>query len=556
MADSVKNDQHLEPSDAVASLAATLGKHPHPKQLNYGTAGFRSASDNLHEVMFRCGIIASCRSHVLDGKAVGAMITASHNPADDNGIKLVEPDGSMFPAEWEPVATVFVNAQEEPLSALEDTVNIAEVVTVKCGAVVLGRDTRKSSPMLAALFAKGVEAVGGLVIHAGTVTTPQLHLAVRAWNATGGCLLDEYGSDLSDALTRLVGDAGIAPVLSKQLVVDCANGVGAVALATVKNVLSSASIVNTPGDGPLNEKCGADFVQKTRAMPTVYGSEPAGDLWASLDGDADRLVIYRAAGSSDGDKAIVLADGDRFASLVASFITKHLALAKISDMTVAVAQTAYSNGAATEFLGSLEGVEVVVAKTGVKHLEKAVAGYDIGIYWEPNGHGTVLFKEDAVNSLQVAYDQMEDDKGQADVVSSLNVLLSLTKLANQAVGDGVADLLLVLGILTFEKMSFDDWLSLYDERCSCNMVVRVTDKTVITTADCDRRVEKPTALKDAIEKLASGEGCRAFIRPSGTEDVVRVYAEAPVGCEGKAREMATEITRAVYDVCHGVGERP
>ena len=32
--------------------------------------------------------------------------------------------------------------------------------------------------------------------------------------------------------------------------------------------------------------------------------------------------------------------------------------------------------------------------TGVKHLHHAAAEFDIGIYFEANGHGTVLFNDE------------------------------------------------------------------------------------------------------------------------------------------------------------------
>ena len=47
---------------------------------------------------------------------------------------------------------------------------------------------------------------------------------------------------------------------------------------------------------------------------------------------------------------------------------------------------------------------------------------------------------------------------------------------------------------------------------------------------------------------------RAFARPSGTEDAVRVYAEA--GTQEAADELARRVGQLVYDKAGGVGQRP
>ena len=47
---------------------------------------------------------------------------------------------------------------------------------------------------------------------------------------------------------------------------------------------------------------------------------------------------------------------------------------------------------------------------------------------------------------------------------------------------------------------------------------------------------------------------RACVRPSGTEDVVRVYAEAAE--QAAADALAAAVARAVHDHAGGVGARP
>ena len=39
------------------------------------------------------------------------MITASHNPEEDNGVKLIDPAGEMLEAAWETHATSLANVR-------------------------------------------------------------------------------------------------------------------------------------------------------------------------------------------------------------------------------------------------------------------------------------------------------------------------------------------------------------------------------------------------------------------------------------------------------------
>ncbi len=181
----------------------------------------------------------------------------------------------------------------------------------------------------------------------------------------------------------------------------------------------------------------------------------------------------------------------------------------------------------------------------MKYLEKAVHGFDVGIYWEPNGHGTVLYTDAFRKRLEARPTDCEASQ----------FLLQLGRLANQAVGDGVADLLIVVAILMRTGMKFKDWINEYKEKNVSNCVVRVQDKSVVTTEDFDRRVAGPQRLRDGIEDIVrTREGVRVFVRPSGTEDVVRVFAEAD--SQACADQVAEDVARIVFDTCDGVGNRP
>ncbi|KAM0935348.1 putative phosphoacetylglucosamine mutase [Dioscorea sansibarensis] len=62
-------------------------------------------------VMYSYGIAGFCSVGLILGSTMfGLMITASHNPIFDNGVKIADPDGGMMTQTWEPFAGALANA--------------------------------------------------------------------------------------------------------------------------------------------------------------------------------------------------------------------------------------------------------------------------------------------------------------------------------------------------------------------------------------------------------------------------------------------------------------
>lgn len=537
-------------------IAHSFPAFPKPNQpLVYGTAGFRTKcvvvanrrADVLASTCFRMGMVAALRSLSLDGAAIGLMVTASHNPEPDNGIKMVDSMGQMLAPEWEPLCTAVANAEtvDDLIRELRRIVTMFRIDGTSRPHVVYAWDTRPSSPALVDAIRAGLHALGATGIEGGLLTTPQLHYLVLANNTRltpkpfGEASERGYYRKLADAYVSVARDRRAPP-----LVVDCANGVGARALQGLLDVLPPNTMEITAlrtalgVPGRLNAGCGADFVKSQQRLPDGYAEEPAvqpGTLMCSFDGDADRIVFYYLTGPASDPASFHLLDGDKIASLAADYLSD---LVKTTGLPLQLGcvQTAYANGASTAYLQAK--VPITCTKTGVKHLHHAAEQYDVGVYFEANGHGTVLFSPHATMQLELAMMGAEGAK-----LAALRELLSFAVMVNQTVGDALSDMLLVLVILSARAWDARAWDACYTDLPNRLAKVTVRDRTVFQTTDAERRLTSPAALQAKIDELVRAvPSGRAFVRPSGTEDCVRVYAEAATS------EDAERLVRQVSEL--------
>ena len=104
----------------------------------------------------------------------------------------------------------------------------------------------------------------------------------------------------------------------------------------------------------------------------------------------------------------------------------------------------------------------------------------------------------------------------------------------------MALLLLIEVSLMYLNWSIQDWFNLYKDYPSRMTKQPVKDKSVFKPIPDETKLAEPAAFQTIIEQFAAKyEDGRAFVRPSGTEDVVRVYAETIT--QQKADELAKEI---------------
>ena len=220
---------------------------------------FFDRADKLDYVMYRMGLLATLRSRAKNGQAIGVMVTASHNPEPDNGVKLVDPMGEMLEQKWEKIATNLANVTDAKLQ--DEIARIIETENIdigKASTVFIGMDNRYHSPGLLKAVEDGVLTLKGKFRSFGIVTTPMLHYFVVCANTnhTYGTPTEEgYYSKLITSFKALRGTELERGNYKNKLLFDGANGVGArKMLQFLKRMDGCLNVqVYNSGEGKINE---------------------------------------------------------------------------------------------------------------------------------------------------------------------------------------------------------------------------------------------------------------------------------------------------------------
>lgn len=223
-----------------------------------------------------------------------------------------------------------------------------------------------------------MRALKGNVRELGILTTPMLHYLVFTHNVRGayGTPTEAgYVNKLVTAFKKLRGEQLTNGNYKNSLLFDGANGVGSMKMLEFNRQLGGAlqcQVFNS--NGKINHECGADFVKTSQRPPVGLPTTTVPNTTCvSVDGDADRIIYFYI----DSQGTFHLLDGDRIATLIADYLMNLVRECGIS-LHLGIVQTAYANGASTDFIKSNLKIDVACVPTGVKHLHHKAMEYDIG----------------------------------------------------------------------------------------------------------------------------------------------------------------------------------
>lgn len=403
------------------------------------------------------------------------------------------------------------------------------------GAVLVGRDTRRSGPMLEAALAAGIASAGVDVVLGGVLPTPAVAVLVAADDAFGAGVvisashnpfpdngIKVFGSegfklpdDAEAALEVLIGDAGglrptgglvgdvrhwpaAATHYSEALiertgvrlggvrvVIDCANGATVVTAEGVLTALGAEVIsIGVDPDGVnINVECGSTHMGALQDAVRVHGA----DVGLAFDGDGDRVLAVDAAGQ--------VVDGDQILAALAIWLAER---------------------------GDLPGPAVVTTTMTNLGFRRAMADCGIEVRWTDVGDRYVLAEMRARGAVLGG-----EQSGH------------LIHLPSGPTGDGLTGGILLLTALAERGVSLAD---------AAAAMTRMPQRLVSIRVERKEDLARASEVWDMVrtEEEALGEEGRIVLRASGTEPLVRVMVEAPTSeeCARIAGDIAAVAGRA------------
>lgn len=187
--------------------------------------------------------------------------------------------------------------------------------------------------------------------------------------------------------------------------------------------------------------------------------------------------------------------------------------------------------------------ELSIAKTGVKYLHHKAKQYDLSVYFESNGHGTLTFDERLTSKLN-KLNSFAMNSTDSQILELFNIYINMF---NKTTGDSLSAMICTEASLKLMNMTLLELYDIYNELPSINLKVEVKDKLQFKANENELQLIEPLEIQNFIDKtIKEFQKARCFVRPSGTEDIVRIYAEA--ASEQEALKIATIVKDKINEL--------
>lgn len=391
------------------------------------------------------------------------------------------------------------------------------------GKILVGQDTRVSSPWIFDLLQRGFSQTPAAVQNAGVIPTPAIALLTKWLGYSGGLMISASHNPFADNGIKVFGPNGtklkdadeteieqrIFQLLASEdvrgrvdtvparsisasnstgwndryqeillshfpnsdwlrglrIVVDCANGAMSETAPRLLTKLGADVVVThaTPDGTNINDGCGAVHVDALRnAMRSVNA-----DFGVAFDGDGDRSMFMTSGGR--------LIDGDAVLLLMAR------RLKKLGQLTPPIVVGTLMTNYGLEKMLQSEGVTLTRVAVGDRFIFEEMQRSGSKLGGEPSGH----------------------------------LIFSDFKLS----GDGLLTTLKVAEAIATDRASFDDMTRDWVEAPQLLRNIRVREKVPLETL--------PAVQAKMSEVNHALQGCgRLVVRYSGTEPLLRVMIES------------------------------
>ncbi|MFL6164025.1 MAG: phosphoglucosamine mutase [Jatrophihabitantaceae bacterium] len=400
---------------------------------------------------------------------------------------------------------------------------------------VVGRDPRVSSEMLEAAVVAGLTSAGADVRLVGVLPTPALAYLTQHYRADVGVMLSASHNPMPDNGIKLFARGGVklpdeieaeieaeleagwrrprptgadigrvtpAPdgtaaytahllaavpiaLAGLRVVVDCANGAASgVAGELLRKAGAKVTVFAAEPDGEnINDGVGSTHVQPLAALVVAEGA----DLGIALDGDADRCLAVDHLGR--------LVDGDQILAICAQALKAEGRLAEDTVVATVMSNLGFHHAMAAA------GIKVLTTAVGDRYVLETLTSQGLNLGGEQSGH--VIFTDAATT------------------------------------GDGLLTALRLMSCVAAAGRPLAELAAVVRRLPQVMLNVRVADKDVVAAS-----AEVQAAVTAATDEL--GDAGRILLRPSGTEQLVRVMVEAASQqhAEAVAQRVADVVARA------------